>query len=276
MDYENILYEKLPSELRYLIYDYLQPIHLSFEIKTSLIKYGHIIKSPVFEKYIEKRMVADFLGTLPENKKKVKKDENYVPREILAKIYRKYNKICSTSESTKTQGNLSGIFLLYHYFSAVTFDIADPCSRYEPGTFDENEMYNDFLYTLFNYEVIEETYTDKYEGRRVMNIIKYNEEIYNKNEVLMILKAICGTYYIYRPTPCMDGKYFEQFEIYDVLSEFIDIVAEQKPKIISLLVHHITNYEVKNSEKMLQQLFKKVMERGILSEVLKRADFPRF
>ncbi len=41
------------------------------------------------------------------------------------------------------------------------------------------------------------------------------------------------------------------------------------------MVYHITNYDLKNSEKMLQQLFKKVMERGILTKVLSREDFPR-
>ncbi len=41
------------------------------------------------------------------------------------------------------------------------------------------------------------------------------------------------------------------------------------------MVYHITNYDLKNSERILQQLFKKVMKRGILSEVLGMADFPR-
>ncbi len=280
MDYKTVLYsETFLPELRYLIYNYLEPIYLSFEIRNSLPKYGHIIKRNPdnFKRYIEKRMIGDFIVSTDDGGKN---GRSHSLKESDIREYQNeklgfYLELHSSDEFIQLYKKFIAkkydMFLLYHYFSLLTVDfnqnpplVSKLTSRYVRGRFIDEEYYENILTTLFNFKEINNQQNDR--------SIIYGKSIYSRDELLKILTVLVNLESFYLGS-CIGAHGFEMFERDNIMLEFIELILEQKPNFIAKMIHNLKAYKSDNSKKYLYFIFQKIMRKDILLEVIQFADF---
>ncbi len=242
-DYEKSLYdERIPNDVRCLVYDYLEPIHLSFVIRNAENRYGNIIKSESTKKYIEKRMRRDFIVDNIGNS--VPKPQNTEPKsDKLTSIYRNF-----TQKDYDT-------FLLYHYFSVFISKCYKGYTKYTPGTFN-NTLINMYFMPLFNYDIVRKP-TMINRKQKIIAKLLYRKPLYNRDEILKLLSVIADADYMYMRTPYGALDELEPFERYDVLPEFFGMVVRTKFSNIPLIVGCLTNFEVENND-AFQELEKRI------------------
>lgn len=241
MNYELFLYSNyIPNDIRYYIFDYLEPVQFACEIKNKLKP--PIIYCSSFSDYLNKRFVKDFICLNPN--------------DILAEIYEKL-----------PNNNIRYKILLYHYFSFLTtytdytkIPQIKSQEKFIPGYFGNEDEYTRFISTIFNYEISNKKFS-KYE--------LIQKPFYKKHEIIKLLNIISHINEVY--TLSMHTNLELSIFVQNcVLDEFIYMVSNQKPKIIASFINRIMNSKLSelNKEKYLNNLFKQIMHKNIVHNVL--------
>ncbi len=258
-NYIDMLY-RIPCDIRYLIYNYLSPLHLSFEVRNSTDKHDKLLtQSEDFNRYIDKRIFSDFIDykykrVLP------KRGKNGYYISDKTSYFQDFDFFNTYARFIEKDHNP---FLLYHFFSMITSHHI--FSSWEDDNYDEyrnkkqkfpGEKWMELqcakiiLKTLLSYEI----------GGECKLI--YKKSLYSREEILMILGAVQLPISIFSESDCI-----KPFKFRDVVDGFFDIILKQETEIIARTFNLLLE---KKDEELLHLIVKKLMKHNLLLCVLSK------